>query len=364
MPWLVGAVLALAGIVIVLLALIFSDANGGFAAATLQPTPLVLPSGSAAQSPSPSAPGSPSPSQSVSASATPIPTKAPTYGSLEMLYLTRPTALAASELLRDDFATAAGGVVVAGSSADVTRYAVAPDGTVSVAIMNGKLRAFAKGKATRVLANQADAATYGPDASTVYVVRITRSGTNDNAVVTAITYANARASTLATFTYRHPQPPALTTLGEARFLDEGGADRIYPTSDGNLVLWIANGGQWRIDPVNGTAVAASRPPLLWSADGARRIALAESGQVTTLTELDQNGRTLSRTSVNGLISHLRWSPRGNRIVFTLGINLVGGGVRQDLYTWDLVNGRAPTALTANGASFGAEWLGSAQFWQP
>ena len=61
---------------------------------------------------------------------------------------------------------------------------------------------------------------------------------------------------------------------------------------------------------------------------------------------------------------MRWSPRGNRIVFTLGINLVGGGVRQDLYTWDLVNARAPTALTGNGASFGAEWLGSAQFWQP
>jgi len=29
-----------------------------------------------------------------------------------------------------------------------------------------------------------------------------------------------------------------------------------------------------------------------------------------------------------------------------------------------VNGRAASALTANGASFGGEWLGSAQFWQP
>src|SRR5207247_7170286 len=126
----------------------------------------------------------------------------------------------------------------------------------------------------------------------------------------------------------------------------------------------ARARQWRIVARNGTAVAASRAPSLWSAHRGRRLGLAASGQVTTLSELDQNGRTLSRTSVNGLISHLRWSPHGNRIVFTLRINLIGGGVRQDLYTWDLVNGRAPTALTANGASFGAEWLGSAQFWQP
>jgi hypothetical protein len=361
-PWLVGGVLALAGIVIVLLALIFSDANGGFAAATVQPTPLFLPSGSTAPSPSASASSSLSPSPAVKASATP--TKAPTYGRLEMLYLTRPTALAASELLRDDFATAAAGVVVAGSSIDVTRYAVAPDGRASVAIVNGKLLRVARGKPTRVLANLADAATFGPDAATVYAVRITSGGASDDARVTAITYSTSKTKTLTTINYRHPATPQLTTLGEARFLDEGGAARIYTTSDGNLVLWIANAGQWRIDPVNGKAVAASRQPLLWSADGAHRIGLAEAGQVTTLSELDQSGRTLSRTSVTGLISHLRWSPRGNRIAFTLGINLVGGGVRQDLYTWDLVNGRAPTALTANGASFGAEWLGSAQFWQP
>ena len=68
--------------------------------------------------------------------------------------------------------------------------------------------------------------------------------------------------------------------------------------------------------------------------------------------------------MNGLISHLRWSPHGNRVAFTLGITLAGGGVRQDLYVWDLVRGRAPSAFTASGASFGVEWLGSAQFWQP
>ena len=74
--------------------------------------------------------------------------------------------------------------------------------------------------------------------------------------------------------------------------------------------------------------------------------------------------SLSYTALSPFCRKVRMAMEHKRLAFTLGINLVGGGVRQDLYTWDLVNGRAPTALTANGASFGAEWLGSAQFWQP
>jgi len=362
-PWLVGAVLALAGIVIVLLALIFSDANGGFGSASLEPTPLV--GASASTPPSPSVAASPSASPRPSVSPTAVPTKPPTYGILEMFYLTRPSAVAFSELLRDDFATAAGPTVVAANaSADVTHYAVAPDGTVSVAIINRRLLGLAKGKTTRVLANPVDSATFGPDASTVYTVRITSGATNDQATVSAITYANGKSLTLTTLTYRHPASPQLSGLGAARFLDEGGVVRIYSTSDGNLLLWIYGGGQWHIDPVSGSAVAASRGPTLWSPDGSHRIVATESGQVSTLSELAQDGRTLSRVTVRGLISHLRWSPKGNRVVFTLGVTLSGGGVRQDLYTWDLVNGRAASALTANGASYGAEWLGSAQFWEP
>jgi hypothetical protein len=361
-PWLVGAVLALAGIVIVLLALIFSDANGGFAASTLQPTPLVLPSASTPLTPSSS--GSPSPKPSPSAAPTATPTKPPTYGSLEMLYLTRPSAVSASELIRDDFATPAAGAMVARSSNDVSYYAVAPDGTVAVAIMNGRLLGVARGRPSKALATAANAATFGADAATVYAVRITRGSTNDRAIVTTISYASGRTTSLTTISYRHPANAQLTGLNAARFLDEGGSARIYPTSDGNLVLWIANAGQWRIDPVNGSVVAASRAPVLWSPDGSHRIRLNENGGVTTLSELDQTGRMVSRTTVRGLISRLRWSPKGNRVVFTLGITLSGGGVRQDVYTWDLVNGRPPVALTANGSSFGAEWLGSAQFWQP
>jgi len=68
-------------------------------------------------------------------------------------------------------------------------------------------------------------------------------------------------------------------------------------------------------------------------------------------------------TVSGLVSHIRWAGTNNEIVFTLG-RLVGGGVRQDLYVWDLVDGNPPSALTSNGASFGAEWLGVPQSWLP
>jgi hypothetical protein len=282
-----------------------------------------------------------------------------------MLYLTRPSAVAFSELLRDDFATAAEATTVAANaSADVTHYAVAPDGTVSVAIINRKLFGIAKGKAIRVLADQVDSATFGADAVTAYTVRITSGATNDQATVSAITFASGKAVTLTTITYRHPASPQLSGLDAARFLDEGGVVRIYATSDGKLLLWVYGAGQWHIDPVNGSAVAGTRPPTLWSPDGSHRIVATANGLVTTLNELAQDGRSISRVTVRGLISHLRWSPKGNRVVFTLGITLSSGGVRQDLYTWDLVNGRAAAALTANGASYGAEWLGGAQFWEP
>jgi hypothetical protein len=59
---------------------------------------------------------------------------------------------------------------------------------------------------------------------------------------------------------------------------------------------------------------------------------------------------------------VRWARSSNEIVFTLGFLSSGGGVRQDLYVWDLQDGHAAAALTGNGASFGAEWLGSPQAW--
>jgi len=71
---------------------------------------------------------------------------------------------------------------------------------------------------------------------------------------------------------------------------------------------------------------------------------------------------LATTTVKGLVSHLRWSPDGERVVFTVGHATSGGGVLQDLYLWDLGDGEAPMQLTSTGAAFGAEWLGTTPHW--
>ena len=83
-----------------------------------------------------------------------------------------------------------------------------------------------------------------------------------------------------------------------------------------------------------------------------------------LAKENRGGDAEASVTVSGLVSHIRWAPTRNEIVFTLGRSTSGGGIRQDLYVWDLVDGNAPLALTSNGAAFGAEWLGVAQSWQP
>jgi Tol biopolymer transport system component len=230
--------------------------------------------------------------------------------------------------------------------------------------VNGDLLAFQKGKASRKLASGVAGVTFGMDASTVYAVKIARAGTNDTATILAIDFASGTTSTLTTITMAHPASVARSRLNAARFFDDGGADRLYPTSDGNLVLWVDNGGQWRIDPASGSNVPVTRQPVLWSPDGTRRISVAESGTTTTLTLVDTTGAKLASVQMSGLISHLRWSPSGKQVMFTAGLAFSSGGVRMDLWTWDLVNGKKPRQLTSNGASWGAEWLGVAQFWQP
>ena len=360
-PWLIGLVLALTGMIIVLLALIFTDANGGFAT-DASPTPSLEPSlaASAPASAAASRTGSPTPS----ASATPAPTPAPTYGALEVVYLARANGVGVSKLYRDDFATSAAARVVASPGADIAHVTVAPDGTVWAAIVDGKLLALVPGKSPRTLESSASAATFGDDARTVYAVTVARSGSSDTATVNAIGFADGKVRKLAAITFPQPAASQLGALATAGFVDDGGAYRLYATSDGNLVFWASQAGQWRIDPVSGSQVAVSRQPVLWSPDGSRRIAIRLSGSTTTLSVLDSAGGTTSAVVVTGLVSHLRWSPKGNRVIFTLGRGASGGGVHQDLYFWDLGNRKAPVALTSTGASFGAEWLGVAQFWQP
>jgi Tol biopolymer transport system component len=61
------------------------------------------------------------------------------------------------------------------------------------------------------------------------------------------------------------------------------------------------------------------------------------------------------------VSHLRWAPNGSQVVFTLSRPNGAGGVLQDLYLWNL-DDAGPIQLTSNGASFGAEFLGSPEVW--
>ena len=89
----------------------------------------------------------------------------------------------------------------------------------------------------------------------------------------------------------------------------------------------------------------------------------ETRRSSTSSIVQEIGR--AQTTVTGRVSHLRWSPRGDQVVFTLGRPTSGGGVLQDLYLWNLGEGDNPdsTMITNTGAAFGAEWRGSQNRWE-
>ena len=105
--------------------------------------------------------------------------------------------------------------------------------------------------------------------------------------------------------------------------------------------------------------------MLWAPEGERRIRSAMKGTTTTVRVVDRSGDTIASSKVEGRISHVRWSPRGDQVVFTLGRSTPGGGVLQDLYLWNLGEGEdpAPMMITNTGAGFGAEWRGSQARWE-
>ena len=147
-PWLIGIILALAGIVIVLLALIFSSPGGLVASeptASPQASGSVQPGGrrrcpfdrpERQRNASPSAPEE-----------TPQPTtQEPAFGPLEMTYLGRPSAVAPIYLLIRDFSVAKDPDVLAQAPQGVSSYANAPDGKVSAAIIDGRAVALREGQ--------------------------------------------------------------------------------------------------------------------------------------------------------------------------------------------------------------------------
>jgi hypothetical protein len=366
-PWLIGVILLLAGMVIVLLALIFAG-DGSLGGAGSAPSESIAPlAASSSTVPSEAAtqppPSSAAPSVSAAPSTTPVP--ALEFGPLEMVYQGRSAALAPIYLLQHDFTTADEPSVMAQDpNFDVRRFAWAPDGTVGAGLLAEVLVSIEPGQEKRRLGDGISTITFGDDASVVYAVRVTEDGASDVANILAIDFVTGDTTELASITYDRPAVEEESALGEAQFSDEGGLVRVYWMEDDTLRLWSLGAGAWMISPEDGEVTdLEGAQPVLWSADGRHRIDLTTNGGTTGLRLTNAADDDLASTSIEGLVSHVRWSEDGEQIVFTVGRSAAGGGVLQDLFLWDLEDGTAPMQLTSTGAGFGAEWLGTQPRWE-
>ena len=249
-------------------------------------------------------------------------------------------------------------------SLDVRYFAWARDGTVGAGLLADVLVSIEPGKEKRRLADGISSIAFSPDGSTVYAARITQDGANDVATIFAIDFLSGESREVTAISYARPTLGDEDALSEAQFTDEGGPIRLYWLEDGSLRFWALGGGNWRVSPTDGqvTAIEGDTVPILWSPDGDRRVRLSYSGGVTTIALTDASDAELESVTVTGRVSHLRWAPDGERVVFTLGRSASGGGVLQDLFLWDL-NGADPMQLTATGAAFGTEWLGTQLVWR-
>jgi len=375
-PWLIGVILLLAGMVIVLLALIFAgDASLGTSGA--------VPSGSAltglasadaiasipsrpSLSPTPTPTDAPSPSTTASPQPTPTAVPPAEYGALEMVYQGRSAALAPIYLLRRDFTKDEDTqqVLAQDPSLDVRRYAWSPDGTVGAGLLADVLVSIEPGEEKRRLADGISTVTFGADASTLYAVRVTQDGANDVARILEINFASGAEAELAAPTYERPAIGEEDALSEAQFTDEGGPVRLYSIDGGMLRFWALGAGTWQINPGDGslTELEEDDRPTLWAPDAERRIRTSFEDGSSTLSLLDAADEELLAVTIEGRVSHVRWAPDGERIAFTAGRSNAGGGVLQDLFLWDL-NEEDPMQLTATGAAFGAEWLGAPALWK-
>ena len=382
-PWLIGIILFLTGVIIVLLVLIFSsespippltgetpsaNATSGVAGATGRPsatpsaTPSAVPTGSG---PIGGPAGSPMPTPTPSASPSPVPSapSGPRFGELELAFLGRADAVAAIALLRDDFAVAGGPTTVARAEQGVNGHDWSPDGSVGAALISQRVVALRAGAAPRAVADGVAAISFGPDAETLYAVRIASAAGRDTATVVRVDFASGEESRMTELSYDRPVIGFSGPLDAAQFADEGGAVRLYWLADGRLLLSVFGGPSVAIDPANGDQTPVEGAPVLSSPDGTTRVEVTQAANGTSTLQLrDADGAVQASTTVAGVVSHLRWSPQGDRVVFTLGRSAPNGGVLQDLYLWTLGEA-APTALTRNGASFGAEWLGARESWR-
>jgi hypothetical protein len=290
----------------------------------------------------------------------------PEYGPLEMIFQGRNTALAPIYLLMDDFTTPDAALSLAqDSTLDVGRFTWAPDGTVGAGLLADVVVSIEIDQAKRHLADGISAITFGDTASTLYAVRVTQDGTDDVATVLAIDFATGDMREIGSVGYPRPAAPDQAPLAAAQTADDGGPVRLLWLQSDMLRLWVIGAGMWSIPPDGGEVTPLgpeAPPPTLWSPDGERRIVVAEEAGVSTIRVVDEDDAEIVATTIEGGISHLRWSPTGRRVVFTLGKATPNGGILQDLYLWDL-NDQPPMQLTATGANFGAEWRGSQPLWR-
>jgi len=356
-PWLIGLILALTGIVVILVALIFTGPEGLVAGLT---TPTPVPTEQPTPTTAPTLAPTPEPTERVT------PSPPPAFGPLEMVYLGRSGTGKPLYLWRRDFSTTNAAIKVGDSSTAVSAFTWSPDGMAGAAIIGGHAWGFVSGQPPLDLVDKAVALAFGDDSSTLYVLRITPSGTNDQTELQAINIHTGASKSVATVTYKHPKTYPDPALKESQFGDNGGLNRLYFTVDGYVVAWILAAPQiYRFDPVSGGITEAPREPILWSPNQQLRIEVdGISNTKTNLTVRDLDGNAKGTVTVRGLVSHIRWAPTSNEIVFTLGRYGANAVVLQDLYVWDLADGHAASALTSSGLARGAEWLSAPEVWLP
>ncbi len=132
-----------------------------------------------------------------------------------------------------------------------------------------------------------------------------------------------------------------------------GFNRLYVTETGRS--WSGSSARpptyiW--DPATATDSTTNHLPFLWSPNGELRVEAAETGHTTRAGRQRPRRRGTGAVTISGYVSHLRWSSLNNQVVFTITGTTSAGALQQDLYLWDLVDGKAPLRLTQDVRSHG------------
>jgi len=359
-PWLIGLVLALAGMLIVLLALIFSSDDGllpAYGTASPEPTLALTPTPLPSPSPTPEPTATPEPS------ATPAPT--PAFAPLEILFMERVSDGGPIHLFSHDFAGQATPEPLARDNRGVEHYAWAPNGARGVALVAGNPLELNPGNSAIDLGDGFDGIAIAADSTTAWGVRATLAGGNDRAELLQLNLDSGAVQSVATWTYPHPITYQENAIKEAAFADDGGLNRVYVLEDGRVVVWILGAPQiYTWDPATATASTIGTTPSLWSPNGELQVLTTESGSSSSLTVKGLGGETRATATVTGSLSHLRWSSLNNQIVVTLTNASRTGALQQDLYLWDITSGHNFVRLTQDARSMGGSFRGVEERWRP